>query len=1429
MSNVLNGLIRRVLTVSSALFSWQLCQHSACANPTGGTVGQGTASFNTSGSQETIITSANAYINWQSFNIAAGETTTFVQPSSSSVVWNSIGGGSASQILGNLNANGYVILQNQSGFYVGGQASITAHGLIMTTASAAPNLSSGGSWDFDSPPPTAEIINYGQINTVGGGSAFLIADNIENNGTISAPSGNIGLYAGEQVLVSMSPDGRGLSAAVTLPQGSVDNQGNLIADGGAIAAQAQTVNQNGLIQANSVQNVNGTIELVASDSLNVGANSVISANGDSTASSASPGGFVVLQSGNTYADTPTSTINVTGQNGGQNGIVEIFGANLAANPVQSVIGNVFALLENPYDLTLSSNPTSSSPSSQASDEDYSFNVADLAAYSQIDLHALDNIELSTPVSWSLNNSSEPASLSLSAGNNILLDDGAGISAGNDWSVNLSAGNGFVPTTAQPAPTSGSDGIYLNGSAYIQTMNGNISISAVNEVQVGYGGFSDQDGSSGIRTLDGGLDGGNINVTTQYGDVNAGANSDGYIYSGNAPYYTVSQSVGGISTVNGGNVSIAAGGNVISYLPGTSEISDAGSGAFGSNPGNVTITAGGSVYGHYVVADGTGIITAGANVGGPGGADGFALSLISGTWNVNALSGDIYLQEVNNPNGDFNDLEGGTRGHLNTAGRYWFNYSPDAAVNLDAVGVYLTDLNIPQLNPNIPVLYPPILNITAGAGGVTLEGDVTLFPSVDQSLMINILDGGDLIGIPANAGTSSSQNPELLMSDSPGTQWTAINNFGDSDLGYANAVEPAGLTTGLNPVVINVSGNMENLTLTTTKETQITVGGNMIDCAFSGQNLQAGDTTFLTVGGQISNPGVYTYVDDVIIPSVPVNDLLPGMGLSWDDIFILALNPSIIDTLTLPPNILQSQWLSYAIGTASLFGTTRTSGGEWAANDGDQGFTYSSTTSQLGYAGPMSSSLLSLLSGPITILKLVNGQPVLNANGTFETQTIDWAAPSAVQTLFTDSQSDVPIQAAGSSYYLVGGPGQFDVTAGSISLGSSEGIISCGAEDPFGSIGDDRYQNLASITPEGATVNVTVANDLNMLTSTIATLGGGDVNLSSTGGSLDLGVEGIANEERQVGYGVFTAGPGDVNVTAFGDINIDGSRIAAYDGGNIVVESDTGNVNVGSAGDTFSGVLVTYVNPVTGLPATYPEDVYGSGILAVTLQPPQPGYYLPPDTATVPGNITVETPQGDITASLGGITQEALNGSIAGGPTVTLIAGTPASGTAGQAGYSPGYVGNIDLGQSGVIGGTVNATANGNISGLIISRQNSNVSAAQNFSGSVISGGSADVGAGGSVSGVIVGVGGASVSGGSVSAQVISQNANVNGASSDSLGSSAAATSASQAASQQANSTAQQQVADNSADDSNDTDDKKKKKPALLQHIKRVTVILPKSV
>jgi filamentous hemagglutinin family protein len=1639
MSNLSKYCNGHVPVAALSLMAWQFGGLTAEANPTGGTVAQGSATFNAAGPQFTINqTSANALINWQSFNIAQGETTTFNQPSSSSVAWNQINGGSPSQILGNLNANGYVILQNQSGFYVGGTAAVSAHGLILTTSpTPAPNLSGGGAWEFDAPPPSAQIVNYGRISLGAGGSAYLIASDIQNHGTISAPNGTIGLYAGEKVLLSPTPDGRGISTTVTLPEGSVDNEGRLVADAGTIIAQAKAVNNSGVVQANTVQNVNGTIELLASDKISLGASSVISARGDSSgvsdggsvtiksgntladqggstidiqggaqggnggqaeisarelgvvnstvhgqasagysggallidptlitldaptetgynslitggglsqftvsadniivntswatpaglsllniaandsitfntvwnlvaaaqpstlnlsatsgnivfnpgsgivaanngvnnwnlnlsagnnitlasgtmiqadaakisltatkvdlygtlqanskglvngvidvnasdqltlestavvdahgdnaSSDPSPGGFVVLQAGNNFSDTATSQIDASGHAGGQDGILEVFGGNLSdATSLNSQIGNTFATLVNPYDITLSDGSTDTSSSSPT------LGIGDLAAYSHIDLHALDNIELSAY--WNLNDptASTPgawAALDLTAGNNIIVDDGAAIAAGNNWNVNLTAGTALSGT-----PTSGNDGIYLNNTAFVQTQNGDINAWAANEIIVQAGGITT-------------FGGGNINVYTQSGDVNAGSNPYGYDYSGD-PYYSVDSQLGGISTGAGGNVTIHAGRNVYSFSSSDSSVSgvganDAGSGAFGPGAaGNVTVTAGGSIYGHYVLADGTGLISAGHNVGALTGNP-FALSLIDGSWTVNAspVNGNIYLQEVRNPNGVFNNADSSSSGY------HLFDYGLQDSVSLNAYGVVLTGRSTPRPAGNVLVLYPSILDISAGAGGVDLENNVTLFPSPFQSLVISTTDGGSLIG------QSTSGNPvQLLMSDSGKSKWTGSASFGTSD----ESATPMDLNDP-NPVTLDISGNVERLNLIVSEAATINVGGSMINCAFSGENLHGSDVTSITVAGQIYNQSAYAFVPVPSITGVPADALPAGFTTSWDDIFSLALDPTKILNLVVPADLTTpNQVFNYAINNAHLFPIKYVNGVVQGQNPG---FVYDSKTGQLGFGGPISPTVSSELTQPITVLKIVNGAPVVDSTGHYVTETFTWVTPSIISTLATASLVD-PSPNSVQQGYRLGGPGTFDITANSISLGNSQGILSAGVSDPSGGFG--RYNNLASVTPQGASVDVTVNSDqtdtetvdgtviaphasLTMLTSTIAAVGGGEVNVNSLHGSMDLGSEALANSSRQVGFGVFTSGLNDVNVTAEGDINIDGSRIATYNGGNILVESFAGNIDVGSGGDTATGVYLSYV--MNGVGNHYAEDVYGSGIVANTLVKgtaaqgyPQTGASIP--VAKAPGNIVVKTPQGNITASLGGITQESPGGKTPSGPTITLEAGTPG-----------GHTGNIDLGQSGVIGGSVNVIANGNIKGLIISRQNSQVQAAQNFSGSVLAGGSASVTGGGTVSGTIIGVGGVNVSGGSVTADVLGQNVSINGGASQStLGSSAAATTTSQAAAQQASNENKQEVAS-----TNNDDDEKKKKHPLTQHVKRVTVILP---
>ena len=1419
MIAILDRLYSRARSALLVVVACSLPSPLLLASPAGPTVSLGSASFSSQGSQLTIQTSDRAFINWQSFNIGVGQTTTFLQPSSSSVVWNQINDPNPSQILGTLNANGYVVLQNQAGFYIGGQAVLNTHGLLMTTApTPAPDLAGGGAWQFNAPPPTASIINYGQINVGNGGSAFLIAHDIENHGTISAPQGSIGLYAGKQVLVSERPDGRGLSATVTLPEGSVDNSGRLIADAGTIAMHAQVVNQGGLVQANSVREVNGVIELVASDAISLGPNSVLSAQGDSQG--ASPGGTVTIKAGNTFSDQPTSTISVSGgAQGGSGGQIEISAATLG--PIQSTINARAAsgflggkLTLDPYDLTLDSAYVSALTP-----------VLNAGLY-EISLQADHNITLSTV--WTLADPGASAILTLTAGNSITLNDGSAIIAGNNWGVTLSAG----PQNLISRPAAGSDGIYLQGNSYIQTLNGNINLWAANEVIVNPGPAdplgSGSVGNNGIRTLGGG----DISVTAQFGDVNTGGNYQGYVFGQRAPpYYKVSPSLGGISTYAGGNVSISAGGNVTSYLPLQNDYNsaqyDGGTGAFGSQPGNVTITAGGDVSGHYVLADGVGTITAGGDIGAATASGGFALSLVKGSWNISAPSGSIFVQDIRSPNGVFDDHGGSVAGY---AGYHLFDYDPLASVLLQAGNsVEITGAGAPHGIPSspgnsVPMLFPPTLAVIAGSGGFVLDTDVILFPSPYGNLHITTLNGGNFQSYQDPYDPLNVNVWTLSMSDSGATQWDpfpssgSFGTFGISD----HAATPPELNNP-NPVEINIAGSVNNVTVRATKAAHVTVGGDMFNASLLGENLHASDVTSINVAGQISYSPVYafTQLSQGIVGADP---LLPS---AWDAIFSFLVDPTV--SLQVPSNVLlmtPAQQTAYAYSHLRLVLRDSYQLQPGYDPNANPGFIYDPVTGQLGFQYRMPQSVLSALDKTaIPILELNQlGNVVLqrgaDGNYYFATTTASFVPPSMVETLYGQSQNSVRDAQSLSPGLQIGGPGQFNINAASLDLGSSAGIISWGIGSAYNPVS---YESLAPWTPSGAAVNVNVTGDISLLTSTIASIFGGDVAVNSGGGvSLSQGDFALIPPEANMAYGIWTSGHSDVSVVAAQDVNIGGARIGTFNGGNVFVESEHGSVNAGNGANSVLVVPVIRLDPATGLlisDSIASPRPFGSGIMAIS----PTAEYQAAGSSGLPGNITVNTPQGDIVSTLGGIQQFALNGSIAGGPTISLTAGTPASGG------SPGYAGNIDLGSGGVVGGTINITAQGSISGLIVSRQNANINAAQSFSGTLLSGGTANVTAtAGSVSGTVIGIGGVNASGGAgITAAVLGQNVSIGGGVAQStLGTTAAATSTSQAAAQQANTDTQQQLAKDTTQD----DDEKKKKakaPVLTRRVGRVTVILPK--
>ena len=252
----------------------------AQAGPTGGQVTSGSGQITQSGNTTTVRQdSQNLSLNWQSFNVAASETVNFVQPGVSSLAVNRVVGNSASAIFGHLNSNGQVWLINPNGVLFGKGSQVNVAGLVASTLDA--NDTSGSSRTF-SGNGTGSVVNQGSINASNGGYVALLGNTVSNQGVVSARLGTVAIGAGSAATLSF--EGNRL-LQIQVDANTLDNlaqnNGLLAADGGTVlmtagaknSLLASTVNNTGVIRANTVENHNGTIVLTggnAAGSVDVG-------------------------------------------------------------------------------------------------------------------------------------------------------------------------------------------------------------------------------------------------------------------------------------------------------------------------------------------------------------------------------------------------------------------------------------------------------------------------------------------------------------------------------------------------------------------------------------------------------------------------------------------------------------------------------------------------------------------------------------------------------------------------------------------------------------------------------------------------------------------------------------------------------------------------------------------------------------------------------------------------------------------------------------------------------------------------------------------------------------------------------------------------------------------------------------------------------
>lgn len=273
--------------------------HGAMAAPQGGVVVDGNAHINYQDALTLINQHTDAItINWQNFDISAGETVTFLQPDANSYALNRVLTGDGTQINGQLNANGRVFVLDANGVLFGQSAQVNVGSLVASSLDISDADFANGHFTFAGQGNAGKVTNLGSITVADTGAVALLGGQVSNQGVIRARLGNVALAAGNKVTLDFAGDGLlNVQIDESTAQALVNNGGLIQADGGSVLMTAHAsdallqtvVNNTGVIEARTLQERDGKIMLLGSFD---GGTVQVAGKLDASAPNGGDGGFI---------------------------------------------------------------------------------------------------------------------------------------------------------------------------------------------------------------------------------------------------------------------------------------------------------------------------------------------------------------------------------------------------------------------------------------------------------------------------------------------------------------------------------------------------------------------------------------------------------------------------------------------------------------------------------------------------------------------------------------------------------------------------------------------------------------------------------------------------------------------------------------------------------------------------------------------------------------------------------------------------------------------------------------------------------------------------------------------------------------------------------------------------------------------------------
>lgn len=1277
----------------------------ALANPTGGVVVTGQVGIGSQGHQTTVTqTSQSAIVNWQTFSVGSNEYVVFNQPNASSAILNRVVGGTPSDILGSISANGRVFIINPRGVMFGQNSRVDVGSLVATTMDISNADFEAGRYHFVNGSTDGKIENAGVITASNGGFAVLAADQVSNRGLIEAQLGDIALASGSALTLNLDNEGLvnfSIDAAALSDTAGVSNLGTLAANGGRVYMSADVarqlldtvVNNAGRVSAQSIEENDGEIVLSASggDLVQAGTLDASAGAGTGGAIHVSSDHDIALASGSlTQANSASGSggsISVVGDgnvnvidgakidaSGVQGGFVELSGHDNLSIRGNLDLGHGGSLLIDPTTVTIAQGSGQSGDDATVYE---TFIESQLQSGADVTIAAAESIHL--------------ADLSANGGDGIL--DGRSAIAGYGGSLSLAigtveAGEGSLFVNRGNGVQGG--GIVFDNLADAIAVDGDLNIT---------GGYQ-------FGALDlGALRGANIDLNSAEdisiaGAIHADA-PDGQIYiestDGDVSTHLLGASQIGVYADNG---DVTALGDIIVSTGSGSVTLDAGNDLTVSgsaiNAGSEQSYGGEPSYGSISLLARDGSITIGN-------------STLDGSTQVSlhpegSSTGTVSISDSTVNNGPLSIITGGS-GAITLDGVTVSNYSLYVSANdggtisvdnSSAYDVYLSNYQYLDAAPTDPLGQIRLGSLTATDGNINVYAGsdvVALHPDTDViraggSVSIDAgqtyyYDGNDnsySVGGDVNLGSVSAAGG--IDIDNAGSRYSyGEDTPGTYDVSFANLTSNGGsiyVSADRDIIVRDAASNALTAYGAIGLDAEsITIGkatADSIDLAVYGGTLDTGALT--AIAGNANQ-----YGDDISIELHDLGDAHGAIGTTGPmrvsggigSVTISADSGFSVSGLDIDAGM-DGESNRGSINFYSDFGSLEIHNSTLAGNVSALLYGYSTGSCDCygGYGGDLFAAL------PITSLVAAADPGVLRIDGvsvdgdivlhTDNTQAIEIGTLSATGAVLAgtyDYTQPVSISA-------------LDVTAASIQLGRAEGY--------GGSTGGDIL--IGTMHATNGDVDIVAGRSIAIIDGSSGDISASDgIYLSAGSGLVDNGngyeaaggdlVVG-ALSSHEVGINVYggalttasidLAGGGyyDAYLSLF-DANGNTAHIASV--GPITIANHAGNIRIESSGDLD-------IANIGHLDAGSSDNGYGGAILGTVSIGTETGA-IQVDSLDVAGNLQLAgTTLGAHTAGAGV--------SLTASGDLTVYSNVAASEFSADAGHSVGIYGDIDAGSSGTV-------------------------------------------------------------------------------------------------------------------------------------------------